>query len=156
MISSAGRGGSGSASTWGSWLPSHTAFARGRLLEQVAGLDREVDLFEQRMRVVFKPTPEVALLMTLPGVGFILAVVIALEMGDVTRFASPEKCAAYAGTTPPVHASGGKTRYGPLRSDVNHYRKWAFVVPEMGLRGSRQRDLSHARAPSPPPCQPPL
>lgn len=108
-------------------LPSHTAYATGRRLEQVAGLDREVDLLEQRMRDVFTPTPEVVLLMTLPGVGFILGVVIALEVGDVTRFASPEKCAASAGTTPRVHASGGKTRSGPLRSDVNHYLKWAFV-----------------------------
>ncbi len=67
------------------------------------------------MREVFKPTPEIALLFTLPGVGSILAVVIALEVGDVTRFASSEKFAAYAGTTPRVHASGGRIRFGPLR-----------------------------------------
>jgi transposase len=30
------------------------------------------------------------------------------------------------GTTPRVHASGGKVRYGALRSDVNRYLKWAF------------------------------
>lgn len=64
---------------------------------------------------------------TLPGVGRILSVVIALEVGEVSRFASSEKLAAYAGITPRVHASGGKTRYGPLRSDVNRYLKWAFV-----------------------------
>ena len=38
--------------------------------------------------------------------GLTLAVVIALEVGDVARFASAEKLAAYAGTTPRVHASG--------------------------------------------------
>jgi hypothetical protein len=26
-----------------------------------------------------------------------------------------------------VHASGGKVRYGSLRSDVNRYLKWAFA-----------------------------
>ena len=31
------------------------------------------------------------------------------------------------GTTPRVHASGGRVRYGRLRSDVNRYLKWAFV-----------------------------
>jgi len=35
--------------------------------------------------------------------------------------------ASYAGTTPRVHASGGKVRYGSLRADVNRYLKWAFA-----------------------------
>ncbi len=120
-------------------LPPQTAFATSRLLEQVESLDRQVDLFEQRMRDVFKATPEVELLMTLPGVGFILAIVITLEVGDVTRFASTEKFAAYGGTTPRVHASGGKTRFGPLRSDVNHYLKWAFVEAATVICRHRRR-----------------
>ena len=56
-----------------------------------------------------------------------LAVVIALEVGDVTRFATAEKLAAYAGTTPRGHASGGRVRYGALRADANRYLRWAFV-----------------------------
>ena len=53
--------------------------------------------------------------------------VIALEVGDVSRFASAQRLASYAGTTPRVHASGGKVRYGTLRPDVNRYLKWAFA-----------------------------
>ena len=64
--------------------------------------------------------------MTLPGIGFILAVVIANEIGDITRFGSPGQLASYAGMTPRVHSSGGHTRYGKLRTDVNHYLKWAY------------------------------
>jgi transposase len=107
-------------------LPPHTAYATQHLLEQVEELDRRVREFEHRMRNVFKVTPEIQRLMTVPGVGLILAVVIALEVGDVARFATAEKLAAYAGTTPRVHASGGKTRFGRLRPDVNRYLKWAF------------------------------
>ena len=65
--------------------------------------------------------------MSLPGVGFILAVVIYSETGDVQRFVSASHFASYSGTAPRVHASGGKVRLGPLRSDVNRYLKWAFV-----------------------------
>lgn len=56
-----------------------------------------------------------------------LAVVILTEIGDVARFGRSEQLAAYAGTTPRVHESGGRRRYGPLRADVNRYLKWAFV-----------------------------
>ncbi len=108
-------------------LPPHTAYASQQLLEQVEGLDRQVRAFEQRIQAVCTPTPAIQRLLTLPGVGLTLAVVIGLEVGDVTRFATAEKLAAYAGTTPRVHASGGKTRFGPSRPDVNRYLKWAFV-----------------------------
>jgi transposase len=95
--------------------------------------------FEQRMRTVFKVTPEIQLLMTVRGVGLILAVVIALEVGNVARFATAEKLAAYAGTTPRVHASGGKTRFGPSRPDVNRYLKWAFVEAANAIGIARGR-----------------
>lgn len=108
-------------------LPPQTAFATARLVEQIDVLDRQIECFEQQMGELFEITDEIEWLMTLPGVGFILAVVIFTEIGDVTRFGRPEQLAAYAGTTPRVHESGGKRRYGSLRSDVNRYLKWAFV-----------------------------
>ena len=108
-------------------LPSHTGYASRQLLGQIEELGRQVRALETRIRVTFKLTPAIQRLLTLPGVGLTLAVVIALEVGDVARFASAEKLAAYAGTTPRVHASGGKTRFGPPRPDVNRYLKWAFV-----------------------------
>ena len=120
-------------------LPPHTAYASQQLLAQVEALGRQVRAFEQRIQTTFKPTPAIQRLLTLPGVGLTLAVVIALEVGDVTRFAGAEKLAAYAGTTPRVHASGGKTRFGPARSDVNRYLKWAFVEAANAICLHRRR-----------------
>ena len=122
-------------------LPPHTAYASQHLLEQVESLDRQVRAFEDRIQAAFNPTPAIQLLLTMPGVGLTLAVVIALEVGEVTRFATAEKLAAYAGTTPRVHASGGKTRFGPSRPDVNRYLKWAFVEAANAIC------ITHGRAP---------
>jgi transposase len=108
-------------------LPPHTAFATTCLLEHLDQLETQIQALERRMREAVASTPEIEQLQTLPGVGFILAVVIAGEIGDVRRFATAEKLAAYAGTVPRVHASGGKARYGPLRRDVNRTLKWAYV-----------------------------
>ena len=79
------------------------------------------------MKKEFRTSRPMELLQTLPGVGFILSVVILLETGEVSRFPGAPRLAAYSGTTPRVHASGGKVRYGQTRSDVNRYLKWAFV-----------------------------
>jgi transposase len=108
-------------------LPPHTAYTLSGLLDTLEMLSQQIDHVEQRMHEAFHRAPEVDLLMTLPGVGFILSVVITSEIGDVRRFKGADHLASYAGTTPRVHASGGKTRYGPLRPDVNRYVKWAFV-----------------------------
>ena len=108
-------------------LPPHTRFATELLLKQLEEVQNHIKLFEERIRELFSPSAELALVMSLPGVGFILGVVILLEVGDIERFASAEHLASYSGTTPRVHASGGKVRYGQVRNDVNRYLKWAFA-----------------------------
>jgi len=124
-------------------LPPQTGFVLSRLLKQVDGLDREIETLEQRMGELFEVDKAIQLLMTLPGVGFILATVIRTEIGDVRRFARNEQLAAYAGTVPRVHESGGRRHYGPVRSDVNRYLKWAFGEAANGVcrhrRTHRQR-----------------
>jgi len=108
-------------------LPECTRFATQQQLAQLGSLETAIHQLDERIKVVFVETQTARLLQTMPGVGLWLGVVIMLEVGDVDRFAGPEKLASYAGTTPRVHSSGGHTRYGSLRSDVNRYLKWAYV-----------------------------
>jgi hypothetical protein len=41
------------------------------------------------------------------------------EIGDISRFATPQSLASYAGTVPRVHISGGHTRYGRLLEETH-------------------------------------
>jgi transposase len=108
-------------------LPEQAGWASQQMLAQVDTLGQQVGQFEQRLQGLVEVTPEMQRLMSLPGVGVILAATMQLEIGDIGRFPSAEHLAAYAGTTPRVHASGGHTRYGRTRPDVNRYLKWAFA-----------------------------
>ncbi|MEW6570593.1 MAG: IS110 family transposase [Nitrospirota bacterium] len=107
-------------------LPEQTRYALETLLHHLDEVERQISKIEKRTKEVFHPNEETKLLMTMPGIGFILAVVISLEVGDVSRFSGPERLASYSGTVPRVHASGDKVRYGRLRPDTNRYLKWAF------------------------------
>lgn len=120
-------------------LPPQTAYTFKCLLKELDDVCQKIERIENRMKKVFSETDEVKYLKTLPGVGFILAVVIASEIGDVERFASPQRLASYSGMTPRVHSSGGKTRYGKLRSDVNHYLKWAYSEAGNSTAVNRKR-----------------
>jgi len=108
-------------------LPEQTRFVSEQLLAQLDFIQGQIETQERRLLQLLKVTPAIQRLQSLPGVGLILAATLALEIGQVSRFASHEHLASYAGTTPRVHASGGKVRYGRLRPDVNHYLKWAYV-----------------------------
>lgn len=107
-------------------LPTQTRYTTRGLLRQLDAVQVEIGRIEKRMKQVFEPTKDMELLQTMPGVGPILAAVISQEIGDISRFSGADRLASYAGTTPRVHSSGDKTRYGRLRPDVNRYLKWAF------------------------------
>lgn len=108
-------------------LPEQTRWATRQMLRQLDGLSEQIGEFEKRLGELVEVTPEMQRLETLPGVGVILSATIWLEIGDVGRFLSAERLASYAGTTPRVHSSGDRTRYGRTRPDVNRYLKWAFA-----------------------------
>lgn len=124
-------------------LPPHTRYATECILEQLGSVSAQITALESRMREVFAPNPEIKYLVSLPGVGFILAVVIFSEVGDIQRFLSPSHFASYAGTAPRVHASGGKVYLGKLRSDVNRYLKWAFIEAANVVSLNRRRWPDH-------------
>lgn len=108
-------------------LPEQSAWSARMLWQELDRVESCIQEQEKRVVQLIQQTPEMELLMSVPGIGVILSAVIYLEMGDVKRFATAEKFASYSGTTPRVHSSGGKTRMGKLRQDVNHYLKWAFA-----------------------------
>ena len=108
-------------------LPPETRYSVSEQLELIDGVEQSITQAEKRIREVIKEDHTMQLLQTIPGVGPILAIVIALEVGDVNRFSRAGKLASYAGKVPRVNSSGGKTYYGRVRPDVNRYLKWAYT-----------------------------
>lgn len=126
-------------------LPPETRRSVEQQLIVLDQMEAQIAEAEQRIQEIIARTPMMQRLMTLPGVGPILGSVIALEMGSVERFASAERFASYCGTVPRVSASGGKTHYGRVRSDVNRSLKWAFVEAA-NLVVMQQKRLSGSHA----------
>jgi transposase len=128
-------------------LPEQTGWVTRQMLRQLDALDEQIRQFEKRLAELVEVTVEMQRLKTLPGIGNILAATVSLEIGEVSRFASAERLASYAGTTPRVHASGDRVRYGRTRPDVNRYLKWAFAEAANSVavnhRRCPERQVSH-------------
>jgi len=111
---------------------------RGTLAASLRLIDdcgREIDACERELRRLGADHPSVPLLMTCPGIAWVLAYTIAAEIGDIARFASPAKLAGYTGLCPRVYQSGDSDRRGPLSKQGPRYLRWALV--EAALHASR-------------------
>lgn len=108
-------------------LPKHTQEAVIQQWSLVDDLEKQIQGLERYLKNELKPVPESQRLKSLPGVGAVLGATIYLEVGAVTRFASAQQLACYSGLVPVVHASGGRTFYGPTSKRSNSYLRWAFV-----------------------------
>lgn len=110
-----------------SQLPKHTQEAVLRQWDLVDALEQQIENLERQLKQELKPVADAQRLKTLPGVGAVLSATIYLEIGAVTRFASAQRLASYAGLVPVVHASGGRVFHGPTTKRSNPYLRWAFV-----------------------------
>jgi transposase len=103
----------------------------GAAIELIDHLEDQIDLINRRLRAEHADHPYVPLLMSVPGIRWVLAFTIAAEIGDIARFASPKKLTGYTGLCPRVNQSGEKDRRGPLTKHGPTYLRWALLEATM-------------------------
>jgi transposase len=90
-------------------------------------LDARIVPIDRELRPLAAADPRVILLETIPGVGSLLGLTIASEIGDVARFGAPAKLVGYAGLAPRVKQSGDRSRTGALSKAGSRTLRWAAV-----------------------------
>jgi transposase len=90
-------------------------------------LDERIAPLHEELRPFAAADPRVLLLRTIPGIGELLGLTFAAEIGDVARFASPRKLIGYAGLAPRVSQSGDRSRTGALSKAGSRTLRWAAV-----------------------------
>jgi transposase len=100
-------------------------------IELIDHLERQIDEINRRLRAGHADHPYIPLLMSVPGIRWVLAFTIASEVGEIERFPSPEKLAGYTGLCPRVVQSGERDRRGPLSKHGPTYLRWALLEATM-------------------------
>jgi transposase len=91
-------------------LPSGVALAIESNLAVIVTLSAQIDRLEKRLQESMVSRPEYDLLTSVPGIGRILATVIALETGSIERFAEVGHFASYARGVDSQRISNGKKK----------------------------------------------
>jgi transposase len=100
----------------------------GECLALIDFLDERIAPLDAELRPFASADPRAVLLDTIPGVGNLLALTIAVEVGEISRFANPQKLVSYGRLAPRVRQSGqARPRSGPLNKSGSRLLGWAAV-----------------------------
>jgi transposase len=90
-------------------------------------IDGQIDQLERSLLAKVKLREDYKALKTVSGVGVVLALTIALETGDIGRFAGPGNFASYARMVDSRRESNGKKKGEGNAKCGNKYLAWAFI-----------------------------
>ena len=106
-------------------------------LALLKALDEQVEAVTIEIAKTACNQEDIQILMTMPGVDFYSAMVIASEIGDVKRFPTQWKLVAYAGLAPTQHQSGEYERRGGITKQGSKRLRWILV---QAAQHTRQHD----------------
>jgi transposase len=108
-------------------------------LNIIAFLIQQIKVLEKAIKKKVKLDKAFEQLMSVPGIGFILATTIMLEVGDISRFAKVGNFASYCRCVSSQRLSDGKSKGSGNRKNGNRYLSWAFVeAAQLGRRYSQR------------------
>jgi transposase len=130
-------GRAGRAFLEGLTLPGGSRQALEGCLQLLDKLTVLIDEVEHWMRENLEEDDLARLLMTIPGVGLILAHVIRAEIGEIERFPTYRHLSSYSGLAPVSDDTAGREGPRHCSAACNHVLRWAFIEAAHGARRTR-------------------
>ena len=96
-------------------------------LDSINFLKQKIKQLEKAIIQKVKLNKEFKYLLTVPGIGNILAMTIMLEVGDINRFPKVGNFTSYCRCVPSRRLSDGKSKGSGNRKNGNRYLSWAFT-----------------------------
>lgn len=108
-------------------------------LDSIVFLKQQIHGLEKVIKGKLKLSQAFNGLLTVPGIGQILAMTIMLEVGDIGRFAKVGNFTSYCRCAPTQRLSDGKSKGSGNRKNGNRYLSWAFSEAAQMARRHNQR-----------------
>jgi len=102
-------------------------------------LKDQVCVLTEQIRQMAKNNTMAQLLMSIPGVGFITAMIMVAEIEDISRFPSYRHLASYAGLVPCLDASAAKQRMGHITKQGSPHLRTALVEAAQAAARTKSR-----------------
>jgi transposase len=97
------------------------------ILQRVDLLSNQIHQLDTYLKGVTLEDPKFKILLTLPGVLYVLGLMIYYEIGDINRFSNVRQFVSYCRLIPGISQSSDKVKRGKGSNQGNHYLKFAFT-----------------------------
>ncbi len=95
-------------------------------IKLIGELDSEISEIESEIKRIMDQIDSPIL--TIPGIGYRMGAMILAEIGDFSRFDSPDKILAYAGASPSTYQSGQlESSYSHMEKRGSRYLRFALI-----------------------------
>ena len=108
-------------------LPAYERVVLDSELRQLAGVEQELATLDKHLAGIAKEEPKVQLLMTMPGINYVVALGLLAALGDISRFKDGDHAAAYVGLTPTTRQSGDHCYHGHITKAGNSQTRWLLT-----------------------------
>lgn len=109
-------------------LPNSAKAALLEMAEQIEKLTSRIETLDTRIVAAVKVDEAARRLMTIPGVGPIIAATVRTAIQDPAAFRTGRDLAAWIGITPRANSSGGKERLGKISKQGNKQLRTLLIV----------------------------
>ena len=116
-------------------LPKAARLALMEIASQIDALKAQIEKLEQAIVATVRRDDDARRLVTIPGVGAIIAASVRALVPDPGGFKSGRHFAAWLGLTPKPHSSGGKERLGRISKMGNRVLRSLLVVGATAVLG---------------------
>jgi transposase len=99
----------------------------GELFAEWAHLGMRIEMITGKLQVSARQDPKARQLMTVRGIGPIIATALLAKQSGPERFANARQFAAYFGTVPDQHSSGAKIRLGKMSKRGDAYLRSLMI-----------------------------
>lgn len=97
------------------------------LLDELDAVEARIGQLDKRLESICQDDDTCQRLLTLPGVGPVVATALVASVGDASHFRSGRELAAWIGLVPRQYSTGGKSRLGGIGRRANHYLRRLLI-----------------------------
>lgn len=128
-----------------SGIPDPLRPALAELCAEIRDLERRIKMIEHQLAALAAQTPVVAQLLTIPGIGLLIATALVAFVGDIRRFPSARHFASYLGLTPRETSSGLRRRLGAISKRGDVYLRMLLIHGARSVLNAAKRSKTPDR-----------
>ena len=113
-------------------------------MECISQHDCQISLYEDRiLKNMFPENGNIEILVSVPGIGFTIGSSILAEIGNICQFNNSKQLVSWAGLSPAVYESAGKSAHGHITKRGSKYLRTNLIEAAQSIARGKPNRLKH-------------